>query len=154
MHVLSLRATHNGGDTPSKTLEQKGPIIQVNLSWSQAAAETCLDEGQIIPQVLSGLALIDTGADQTCIDEEVVEKMQLRPTDKLTVTSFDSEPREELVYPVRLEFVGASISMDIPAIKRPIKKVRPQITALIGRDILKHCLFVYNGITGYLSIAS
>ena len=153
MHILNIRATHNGGSVPSETLEKKGPIIQIQLSLSLAATEIYVDQGLIIPQPLSGLALIDTGADQSCIDEGVIEQMNLQAIDEVMVCSFEKE-EEKSRYPIRMEFVGTDIGMDIPVIGKPIKAIRPKITALIGRDILRHCLLVYNGTTGYITIAA
>lgn len=56
---------------PPVVLVQRGPIIQVSLSVGQAVAEQIRAAGGELPPPVSGLALVDTGASVTCIDDAV-----------------------------------------------------------------------------------
>ena len=54
---------------PQAALTLRGPIVQVTVSVGQAIAQQLLQQGGTLPPPVSGLALIDTGATSTCVDD-------------------------------------------------------------------------------------
>lgn len=59
---------------------------------------------------------------------------------------------ERSVYPIQIEVVGLPVTVNAPrAIGAPLKC--QGIHVLIGRDVLQHCMFVYNGLTGSFSLS-
>ena len=62
---------------PAFALLQRGPIVQVSVAVGQAIAEQLLQQGQQVPAPMAGIALIDTGATTTCIDDEVAQGLMV-----------------------------------------------------------------------------
>ena len=122
-------------------------MVQVTVSVGQQIATQILQKGGTLPPPVSGLALIDTGASSTCVDETAAQQLQLPVIDVVKVASASHAAADQNVYPIQIEVVGLPITVSAPrAIGAPLE---PQgIIVLIGRDVLQHCVLVYNGPTG------
>jgi hypothetical protein len=127
-------------------LRKQGPALTVEISVpSDLAAES--------PQSHVGLALIDTGASVTSVNEAPLRALGLRPTGVTEVATPSSPGSRQPVYPCVLSFPGTPL----PAI--PFNEVVASdltafgVSVLIGRDILAHCQFIYNGPEGFWTIA-
>ena len=55
---------------PSIAPLQKGPCVQVVIGLAQSFADPLVQQGQPVPQPVTGMALVDTGASTTCIGAE------------------------------------------------------------------------------------
>ena len=55
---------------PLVALQQRGVVVQVSVTVEQNIAQQLLAQGVTLPPPESGLALIDSGATSTCIDED------------------------------------------------------------------------------------
>lgn len=98
------------------------------------------------------MALIDTGAGSTCIDEAVAIRLGLPIVNvvKLTSATHSDVPRN--VYPVTFEVAGIRQQLDCPlAIGVPLEKQK--IIALIGRDVLSMATVFYNGPAGQITLS-
>ena len=102
---------------------------------------------------MSGWALIDTGADGTCIDGESATKMGLPVIDVVNMSSASHEDTPQNVYPIKIEFAGVPITVEA---ERAIgaKLTKFGLLLIIGRDVLQHCMFVYNGIAGTITLSA
>lgn len=130
----------------------RGPCIQVNLSIASPIAEQLLQKGESLPAPVSGLALIDTGASVTCIDETAAAKLGLPPVDVVSIASASSASSQCNTYPVRIDLQGLPIGIDATkAIGAPL--AAQGLVALIGRDVLSHFTLFYNGTTGQITLA-
>jgi predicted aspartyl protease len=137
---------------PALALAQRGPIVQVSVSVGQQIAEPILQAGGALPPPVSGLALIDTGATSTCVDQAAAEKLQLPVIDVVNVASASHASAQQNVYPIRVEVVGLPIAINAPrAIGAPLQS--QGILVLLGRDVLQHCVLVYNGTMGSFSLS-
>jgi predicted aspartyl protease len=105
--------------------------------------------GMPLPQIQNVRALVDTGASHTCLDPSVFAALGLQPTGTTQVIT----PTTGSV-PVNADTYDVSIL--IPAgnqqpFVRPNMAVSSSVLlhqgfhALLGRDILKHCILHYNG---------
>lgn len=136
----------------SIALSARGPRLQVSLGVHQAIATQLLQQGKALPQPVSGLALIDTGASTTCIDEDAAQKLQLPVTNIVTVASASHASTRHNVYPSQIEVIGLPIAINAPnAIGAPL--AAQGLLALIGRDVLQVCTLHYNGPAGSISLA-
>lgn len=98
------------------------------------------------------MALIDTGASTTCIDERAAELHRLPVTDVVMVASASHAATQQNVYPARIEVLGLSITIDaLSAVGAPLST--QGIIALIGRDTLSRCTLFYDGVSGSVSLA-
>lgn len=137
---------------PQAALLQRGPVVQVSVTVGQALAQQVLQKGGTVPPPVTGLALIDTGATSTCVDEEAAQRLPLPATDVVTVASASHPATQQNVYPIQIEVVGLPIAVNAPrAIGAPLKA--QGILLLIGRDVLQHTVLIYNGPTGAFTLS-
>jgi predicted aspartyl protease len=137
---------------PSIALLQNGPCVQVIISLAQSFAEPLVQQGQSVPQPVVGVALVDSGASTTCIDDKLAQSLGLPVIDVVQMASASHVGTQANVYPIQMEIVGSPIKVNVP---RAIgANLTPQgIVALIGRDYLQHCTLFYNGITGQITLS-
>jgi predicted aspartyl protease len=95
-------------------------------------------------------ALIDTGASCTCVDPAIIQALRLSPTGSTMVLTASTGAQAHVTeqYDVSIQIYSAMDEppLEIPMIAVIASDLRAQgIDALIGRDVLSHCLLVYNG---------
>ena len=160
MPILHVQFNAQGQTPDGKTiplpprvgLSQRGPCIQVTVGIARSMATQLLQQGQILPQPISGLALIDTGASATCIDEAVAQQLQLPVVDTVMMASASHASTPQNVYPIQIEVVGLPFIIDAPrAIGAALDN--QELLLLIGRDVLQQCTLFYNGVTGEITLA-
>jgi predicted aspartyl protease len=156
IHIqLGAQGTTPDGKTvqvhPAIALHQRGPIIQVTVTIEQNAGKGLLAQGKTLPTPISGLALIDTGATGTCIDDEAAQKLGLPVIDVAQMASATHANQECKVYPVQIDIQGA-LTLSSP---RTIgAALAPQgLLILIGRDVLRNCNLFYNGPIGQFTLS-
>jgi hypothetical protein len=149
----SIHWTDEIGDT----LEGNGPIIAVEIGIPEALEKFRLQNGLSIPPRYTGFALIDTGASISAVHEEILKGLDILPVDAIPSRSPHGTSRS-LVYPTRVSF--PTIAVKDQGISRVIgcdlkweTHDRREIIMLVGRDLLKHFLVVYNGISSVVTLA-
>src|SRR5580692_289494 len=60
---------------PAMGLVLRGPVVHVSVTIEQNAGKGLTVHGKSLPTPISGLALIDTGASNTCIDEQAAKDL-------------------------------------------------------------------------------
>ena len=141
--------------SPSDAMHTLGPRVPVHIALSQRHAQVCAERGTPPPPTVSGLALIDTGASMSCIDINAAEEAELPIVGEAQMSSTTTAQggvtvpvyEAQMVIPINNVFVfdlqqalGASLHDQ-------------GIAALIGRDILKAGVFVFNGSAGSCSLS-
>ena len=126
----------------SDALQLRGPLLTVE------ARPLNVEGGDSV----SGLALIDTGAAGTCIDDEVAASIGCPVVGTAQMTSATHDAVEVPVYAVQLHI--PSLKGIVTARLAYAAQLKPQgLIALIGRDILKFWNFTYNGPAGTFGIS-
>jgi hypothetical protein len=134
-----------------------GPVLEVQIEIPSALAQSLQAANSPIPSPVTGIALIDTGASITSIDASVATRLGLNPNGVATVGTAGGA-RQQPTYQARLSFPGTPL----PGFEHPRvlgcdltgQMVNQQpIIALIGRDYLLHCVFVYSGGAGSWSLS-
>ena len=98
------------------------------------------------------MALIDTGATSTCVDEVVAKQLNLPVIDVVSIASASHPDAKQNVYPALIEVVGIAIKFNaFRAIGVPL--ANQGIHVLIGRDLLQHCVLFYNGMIGSFTLS-
>ena len=156
MPILNIQLTAhdpNGNQIPPLVaLQQRGPVVQVTVSVEQNIAQQILAQGLSLPAPERGLALIDTGATSTCIDDTAAATLNLPVVDVVTVASASHASTQQNVHPIQIEVVGLPITIAAPrAIAAPL--AAQGLLVLIGRDVLQHCTLFYNGLSGSFSLS-
>lgn len=131
--------------SPGDVLEIKGSILQVSITHPRIAQENIRKEGRKVPS-LNVQALIDTGAGSSVISPRIADELDLIHTGYQKVLSVQDE-QEQPVYYAFIIFPWGN-GKEIPLVCCPLKEV----DCLIGRDILKHWHFTYNGPDGSITI--
>lgn len=110
-----------------------------------------------IPPPIEGIALIDTGAALTAVDASIFRQLGTNPVGEANIATAAGLARQ-FIYPVRFVFPGTPLpSFEIPQsigcdLTGQAINGKP-IVALIGRDMLTHAVFVYNGTAGTFSLS-
>lgn len=138
----------------AQVLRNLGPLVAVAIAIPTVRAQQIASvPGTIVPTPISGLALIDTGATGTCVDEESIAPLGL-PIIGTAPMLGTTGKKDKPVYPVRLEFPGTGFGPVEPwqVIGAELKECG--LLALIGRDILSVCVLVYNGPGGFYTLTA
>lgn len=138
--------------SPAIALMLQGPIVEVSISVAPIVAQTILSAGGTVPPPVKGLGLIDTGASGTCVDDDAAAALQLPVTGTATMVSASHAGSQRNLYPIQLEVVGWPIKMQTNRAMGASLKAQG-LVALIGRDILRVCVLVYNGGAGTFSLS-
>jgi predicted aspartyl protease len=135
---------------PPICLLQRGPCVQVSITLADQIASELVKRQEPVPAPVSGMALIDTGAISTCIDEETAKQMQLPIINVVNMASASHPSTKANQYPVKFQIVGIPMFFNSTATGAPLKV--QGLIALIGRDLLQHCTMIYNGSLGQISL--
>jgi hypothetical protein len=112
-----------------------------------------------IPNAQSIRGLVDTGASHTCIDRSVFQALQLQPTGSVPMHT----PSTAGV-PMAADTYDVGIFIPCGPTTVPYARANMQVSAadlldaqgfhaLIGRDVLAHCVMMYNGTMQIFTVA-
>lgn len=133
-----------------------GPVIDLGIWLARALAHALVAQGHAVPTPKTIRALIDTGADRTAIHPNALASIASPPSGTTLVRRPGSTiaARRVNLHDVRLAFGGAVVSSPrggwIEIESAAVVPADPGVLALIGRDMLAHCQFVYDGLKGEL----
>jgi len=130
---------------PPVVLNQMGAFIKVIITHPRIVQENFKQQGKSVPTVNVN-ALIDTGASGTVITPHVADQLGLVHTGFQRVSSVQDEQQRPVYYGFIIFPWGGG--KEIPIVSCPLKK----FDCLIGRDILLHWHFSYNGPDGSVVI--
>jgi predicted aspartyl protease len=136
-------------------LFQGGPIIQTYVTTTDDHREALKAAGQPIPEPVYCRFLIDTGADGSVVKHEIAERAGLKliaDNVPLHGVGVDTTGR---VYMGRIMFVydirrvaGVRMQFWVDTQVTSARLESDRLDGLIGRDVLQHFEFSYNGGTG------
>ena len=136
---------------PGTALQQRGPVIQVQLGLEQTMAQALTQQGKTPPAFKTGFALIDTGASVSCVDDSAAKELKLPVVDVAQMTSASHSAHPCNMYPVQLNLPGG-IGFGAPRAMGANLAVQGFI-AIIGRDVLQRCTMFYNGNAGQITLS-
>lgn len=133
-----------------------GPILPIEIAIPSALSKLLASQNEDIPPPVSGIALIDTGATRSCVDTSVISKLGVNPIGITALITASGQSQHHL-YPAKFNFPAIKFEAEFSSIAGVNLSQQSiagkQIIALIGRDLLSRCLFIYNGPKGSFSIA-
>ena len=155
MPTLNFRAetTNRAGQTVAAPagLAQSGPLVPTMLMVSDSHRQLLASQGKAVPDAVHGLALIDTGASNTCFDQQAALNAGLPVMDMGMMTSASHAKQDVPVFAGRLvipEFTNIDTEYALGA-----NLGGQNLIALIGRDLLQSAVLVYNGTDGTVSLS-
>ena len=134
---------------PVTALQHRGPILQVSITVEQNFGKGLIAQGKTPPAPKSGLALIDTGASNTCIDEQAARELGLPVIDVANMQSASHEKHPCNIYPVQI--ITPIVTLNAPRVMGAAL-VSQGLLVLIGRDVLQSCTLFYNGPAGQFTL--
>jgi hypothetical protein len=134
------------------------PIVDLILGVSEARLNALQAAGLPWPTPRSIRGLVDTGASHTCVDPAVLTALQLSPTGSVPVLtpSTGSIPIDADTYDVSLIIPNlgqAGLIMKNMQVTATDLLAAQGFHALVGRDVLSHCILICNGSQSTFSIA-
>lgn len=135
---------------PAIALQMRGPLIQVSVTIEENAGKALLSQGKALPTPKTGLALIDTGASNTCIDEQAAKELGLPVIDVGTMLSATHEKVPCNIYPVQV--TTPIVNLNSPRTMGAALAAQG-LLVLIGRDVLQRCNLFYNGPIGQFTLS-
>lgn len=144
----------------TRQVAPSGDLIVVALIGVSLARRSALVAAKrAVPKPVQIQGLVDTGASATCIDPSVLSQLGLTPTGTTLVNSptTGQQPVVADTYDVSLTIYATAnqpplIHHTVPAVASELLAAQG-IHALIGRDILRSCLLMYDGMGGLFSLA-
>jgi Aspartyl protease len=140
-----------------RTLTETGPLVSVEISLPAALRKYLSENGQPIPAPQSGFALVDTGASATAVDQTIFDTLGIQQIDTIP-TSTPHGASTSPVYPANFTFPGLNLT-DMPmerVIGCNLKWTNiegKEVIMLLGRDLLRYFLMVYNGLSSDLFLS-
>jgi hypothetical protein len=123
-------------------LQQIGQVVEIVIFPSQPVFSKMRSEGKNPPSK-KVIALIDTGASGSCINDPIAKELGLIARDVISVQT-PSGTSQQPIYD--LGFALPSLTNNIFPIQALGADLEKQpYNALIGRDILSICTLIYNG---------
>lgn len=126
-------------------LNLKGAFLEVTITHPPFIQEKFKQQGKSVPEIKVG-ALIDTGASGAVITPRVAKKLKLIQTGFRKVSSVQDEQLQPEYYDFIIFQWGSA--KEVPLVSCPLK----EFDCLIGRDVLQHWYFAYNGLDGSIVI--
>lgn len=131
---------------PAELLAQYGAILNVVASLPKPLADNIARSGAAPPQPVPAVALIDTGCTRTAIDQDLVGKLALPFTGAGTVqTAKGAAPAT--YHAIHLFFPDLGAGQLLPQAMACDLAGSPY-KVLLGTDLLRHCVLVYDGLAG------
>ena len=142
----------NDRELPSnQALAQRGPVVTVSLRPIEEQRQVMAERGEPIPAAIDGLAMIDTGASVTCVDEAAAGRAGLHVVDRGTISSASHSAHSVPVFACDINVAGLGRIRLPRAMGATLEN--HGLLAIIGRDALGSTVFIYNGPSGSFSIA-
>ena len=123
-------------------LEQVGPVVEVRLAVGRALEAVLQKQGQEVPTALTVRGMIDTGATETVIAQDIPGQLGLKPVGIATITTASSTNVKCYEYLLRI-ILPNGVTGEAVAIALPLRG--RHIYCLLGRDMLRHAVLIYNG---------
>jgi hypothetical protein len=155
-----LNAATNQPD--AAVLAAVGAVLSVEVHVPPIIAQVLMNRGNPVPTPVTGFAIIDTGATLTCVHEPVLQQLGLNPTG-VVHSGTASGPVQLSQYPARLvspdqgwTFDVIATGVDLTGQQVPINPPQPPspLIALIGRDLLRNCVLIWNGPGGFWTLST
>jgi hypothetical protein len=133
-----------------------GAILEVQVQVPKALSALLESQNQVIPQPVTGFALIDTGATRTCADESSLSNLGINPIGTVSMGTAGG-PTQCPLFPARLWFPSLNLGADFDSIVGVNLQGQAvqgqQLTVLIGRDILSRGILIYSGNGVFFTLA-
>lgn len=134
-----------------QALARQGIVLSVAIGVDNYTATSLRAQGLNVPNPVPCQALLDTGASCLCIDSSIAKQLGLARRGIPSHTA--AGPRMSSLYAVSLLFPGTNLKTYDLLRAAEVNLALQSFKCLIGRDVLSHWHFHYNGQSGAVSIS-
>lgn len=134
------------------SLQSVGPVLQVEIAVHPTLAQHLQNLGQPIPTPVVGPGLIDTGATFSAVDQTVIQQLGIPPIGTVQLGTAGG-PVTQTQHPASFGFPGTGLPTISFNFVTGVDLTGQNIVALIGRDVLRHFVMVYNGSLGQVILS-
>jgi Aspartyl protease len=139
-------------DSPALELVKRGPLVRVDVRRHEYAEEGNAEVG-LISNHYDTVFLVDTGSEHSIINRDIADRLMLEPIRTINIGTGGGILQDCPVFLVQLVLYvqNATISMGTTVAGLPEANQllpHPNYSAILGRNSLLHCRFVYDGSTG------
>lgn len=140
-------------------LDPSGPIVNALVQVSEGRRTALQTAGFPIPESRVIRALVDTGASFTSVEPSVLQELGLTPTGTIDIVTPSTGQNVHTTETYDIDFAIYASTTDPPLLMPNLRVaacelfLKQGIHALIGRDVLGRCIFIYNGEPGIFSLA-
>ena len=125
-------------------LRHSGPLLEILLAPSKPVRDLLNQSGQPALQPTRCIALIDTGASGTVIRSGLAATLNLQPRGSVNIATPSCTAHPCDTFDVAMFFPGHRVGIELlTVIEAPLSG--QNIECLIGRDVLKSSIFIYEG---------
>ena len=129
-------------DVPN--LEQSGPLMEIQIAPSSPVVEFLRSNDDEVPTPIRCAAMIDTGASSTVIREGIAQQLNLNPRGSVNIATPSCAQYPCNTYDITMLFPATKVAIQIvTVVEAPLSG--QNIDCLIGRDILKRSILIYEG---------
>jgi len=140
-------------------IDPGGPIVNALVQVSEGRRTALQAQGLAIPGGKAIRALIDTGASFTSVEPSVLQELGLTPTGTIDIVTPSTGQNVHTTETYDIDFALYAGPNDPPLSMANLRVaacelfLKQGIHALIGRDVLSRCIFIYNGEPQIFSLA-
>lgn len=127
-----------------------GSVTELDVLPIAGVVQSLQGQGKSLSP-LKVLAMIDTGATGSVIQQGLLSTLGIFPVGTVCICTPSSTNVQCPVYAVQILFPSLKMTMTKRIIEAPLQG--QQIQFLIGRDILRHAVFIYQGPTDSFTLA-
>lgn len=155
MPIFDHRYLDSNHNPSPNALMNFGAILPVEVNIPKALQDLLNEKRQPVPKPVSGVALIDTGATKSCVDGAVLSGLGIKAIGIVKIGTAKGATQCKL-FPASLSFPSIKLNVNFSSmagvnLKGQVIQGAPLI-ALVGRDVLLRCLFIYSGAQGYYTL--
>ena len=144
----------------TRQFHNHAPVVDAVFHISEPRLRLLTAGGREPPRPVVGQALLDTGAGCTCVDPAVTYALGLEPrgVEDVYTPSTGDDPHTTTQYDLSIIIPPAS-AQDAPLVLKAFPVIHSELLrvhglhALIGRDVLRRCIFHYEGAVEFFSLA-
>lgn len=141
------------------SIDAAGPVLNAGVAVSEGRRNALAAAGQNIPPIQPVRALVDTGASFTSIDPQVLAALNLTPTGTIEIVTPSTGQATHTTETYDVDFTIGAAPTDTPLVIPNLRIaacelfLRQGIHALIGRDIMRRCILIYNGEMNFFTLS-
>ncbi|MFB3881610.1 MAG: hypothetical protein ACE149_10120 [Armatimonadota bacterium] len=132
------------------------PRFLVQIHLQRDLEEFLRAQGRRVPRAVTGEGFVDTGSTLTVVERERIETLGVEPVDTVNVSGIGGKTSCH-VYPVTLALKDDAdgpivMQWSLQVVAAPLGQLN--CLCLIGRDVLRRGVLVYDGVAGEVSFTA